>query len=303
VAEGHDVIGVDNFMDFYSRSLKEANLAELRSAQNFRLIDGDLNEVDLAELVRDRDWIFHQAAQAGVRSSWGKSFDIYTRSNIAATQRLLEASVQAPRLQRFIFASSSSIYGNAPRLPVSEEAPANPISPYGVTKLAAEHLCVLYAVNFGLPTVALRYFTVYGPRQRPDMAFHRFGRALLRGEGFRVYGDGSQTRDFTYVSDIVQANLDAASAANVEGKVLNIAGGSRVSLTDAIAVLEELMGKDALVRYEDRARGDATDTYADISLARRLIGYRPKVTLLEGLKSQLEYLRSLYLPKESAPVR
>jgi UDP-glucose 4-epimerase len=276
---------------------------ELRKAPNFKLLEGDLNLLDLPELLRDRDWIFHQAAQAGVRTSWGKSFEVYTRSNIDATQKLLDAAVNQARLQRFVFASSSSVYGNAARLPVSEEAPTNPISPYGVTKLAAEHLCLLYAQSFQVPTVSLRYFTVYGPRQRPDMAFHRFGRALLRGEGFRVYGNGTQTRDFTFVSDVVQANLDAAAAANVEGKVLNIAGGSRVSLTDAIAVLEELTGREALVRYEDKARGDVGDTYADISLARRLIGYRPKVTLLEGLKSQLEYLRALYLPKESAPVR
>jgi UDP-glucose 4-epimerase len=292
VAEGHEVIAIDNFLDFYSRGLKEANLTELRSARNFRLIEGDLNELDLSELVRDRDWIFHQAAQAGVRSSWGKSFDVYTSSNIAASQKLLEASVHAPRLQRFIFASSSSVYGNAPRLPVTEETPANPISPYGVTKLAAEHLCVLYAQSFGLPTVSLRYFTVYGPRQRPDMGFHKFLRATILDESIDVYGDGEQTRDFTYVHDAVNANVLAA-ARGVPGRVYNIGGGSRVSVNDVLAMIERVSGRRPRVTSHPAQKGDMRHTYADTSLARAELGFVPTVGLQDGLAAEYRWLTEI----------
>jgi nucleoside-diphosphate-sugar epimerase len=298
IAEGHEVVGVDAFTDYYARELKAANLGALRSEPRFHLIEGDLNALALAPLVARCDWIFHQAGQAGVRASWGADFALYTAHNIAATQRLLEAATTAPHLQRLVFASSSSVYGDAPTLPVTEETLPRPLSPYGVTKLAAEHLCLLYRKSYGVPAVALRYFTVYGPRQRPDMAFHRFGRALLQGGELRVFGDGEQSRDFTYIADIVEANMRAARAPEAVGGVFNIAGGSRVALRDVLALLVELSGRQATIAYEVSARGDARDTYGDTTRARQVLGYHPTVALREGLAAELAYLRQLYLPQE-----
>lgn len=298
IADGHEVIGVDAFTDYYARALKEANLSALRAEPQFHLIDDDLHALDLVPLVARRDWIFHQAGQAGVRASWGSDFATYTAQNISATQRLLEAATTAPRLQRFVYASSSSVYGDAPTLPVTEETLPHPLSPYGVTKLAAEHLCLLYFKSYRVPTVALRYFTVYGPRQRPDMAFHRFGRALLEGDAIRVYGDGEQTRDFTYVADIVEANVRAAQVPEAVGGVFNVAGGSRVALRDVLALLTELSGRQATITYEVSARGDVRDTFGDTTRARQVLGYRPTVALREGLAAELAYLRQLYAAAE-----
>lgn len=294
IADGHDVVGVDVFIDYYPRWQKLANLRQLFSSQRFHFIDGDLNTLDLPALLADREWVFHQAAQAGVRASWGTSFDIYIACNIAATQRLLEAAVSAPDLRRLVYASSSSVYGDAPALPVTEETLPQPVSPYGVTKLAAEHLCTLYWRNYGVPTVSLRYFTVYGPRHRPDMAFHQFGKALLESGMIVVHGDGTQTRDFTYVSDVVEANILAATTPGVEGQIFNIAGGSRVSVREVIRTLEELSGRKVLIDYRETALGDVRHTYADISRAQRLLGYQPAVSLRDGLAAELMYLETLY---------
>jgi len=219
LADGHEVVGVDSFTDYYPRAFKEANLQGLRDAPGFELLTSDLTILPLDAVLDGVDWIFHQAAQAGVRASWGQQFDIYTSCNITATQRLLEAAVHARNLKRFVYASSSSVYGDAETLPVTVQALTRPVSPYGVSKLAAEHLCTLYWKSYRVPTVSLRYFTVYGPRQRPDMAFHKFGRALLTNAPMDIYGDAGQTRDFTYVSDIVEANIRAAQAESVTGLV------------------------------------------------------------------------------------
>ena len=294
LAEGHEVLGVDAFIPYYPRELKEANLRGLRDDARFTFVEADLATTNLAPLVEGRDWIFHQAAQAGVRASWGKSFEIYTACNITATQRLLEEAARSSQLKRLVYASSSSVYGDTTALPVTEETLPRPVSPYGVTKLAAEHLCTLYWQNHRVPVVSLRYFTVYGPRHRPDMSFHIFGKALIEGDEIVVFGDGRQTRDFTYIADIVSANLRAASAPGVEGGVFNIAGGSRVSLRDAIATLEELSGRSARLRHIDVALGDVRDTYADTSRAQQLLGYTPRVTLREGLARELAYLETLY---------
>lgn len=296
IADGHEVLGVDCFVDYYPRAHKEANLRGLLAAPGFRFVEGDLNALPLDEILAGRQWVFHQAAQAGVRASWGTSFDGYISANIAATQRLLEATLGASALERFVYASSSSVYGDAPELPATESTLTRPVSPYGVTKLAAEHLCSLYWRNYRVPTVSLRYFTVYGPRQRPDMAFHRFGKALLTGERLTVYGDATQTRDFTYISDIVEANVRAAAAPEAAGHVFNIAGGSRVGLRQVIETMATLSGRDAHIEYEETARGDVRDTYGDITLARRLLGYAPTVALREGLAAELDYLRALYAP-------
>jgi len=294
LGDGHEVIGVDAFTDYYARDLKERNLAGLRGKSGFTFVEADLNALDLAALLSDLDWVFHQAGQAGVRASWGRDFSIYTACNISDTQRLLEAATRAPRLKRFVYASSSSVYGNASALPVTEEVLPRPVSPYGVTKLAAEHLSMLYWHNYRVPTVALRYFTVYGPRQRPDMAFHKFIKAMLGDQAFTVYDDGYQTRDFTYVADVVEANIQAAEAPEAAGKVFNIAGGSRVHLREVIATMEQLIGKPARIRYEPPALGDVRDTFADTSFARRILGYEPRVSLGEGLAAEIAFLRELY---------
>ncbi len=292
LADGHEVLGIDCFLDYYPRSFKEQNLAGARRQPAFRLIEGDLNDLPLADLLADREWIFHQAAQPGVRASWGTGFSTYVRSNIDATQRLLEAAIASKSVHRVVYASSSSVYGNAKRLPVTEEMTPYPVSPYGLTKLTGERLCMIYAESFGLPMVALRYFTVYGPRQRPDMAFHRFGRALLRGEPIALYGTGEQTRDFTYVGDVVDANL--AAATGTAAGIFNIGGGSRISLLGAIRMMEEISGRSARLDQQPVARGDVTDTAADISRAGTQLGYRPHTDLREGLRAELESLASLY---------
>ncbi len=263
LADGHEVCGIDAFIDYYPRSIKESNLAESRSWKRFTFIEGDLLLMNLQPLLEGVEVIFHQAAQAGVRASWGKEFQRYTDCNVLATQRLLEAAMHINTLQRFVYASSSSVYGNTNVLPVEETVTPQPVSPYGVTKLAAEHLCTLYYRNFGVPTVSLRYFTVYGPRQRPDMAFNRFCNAIVRHQPIHMFGDGTQTRDFTYIADIVEANILAATRQNVAGEVMNIAGGSRVTMLEVLEVLQEISGSEVDVAFGNKQHGDVDHTFAD----------------------------------------
>lgn len=294
LADGHEVCGIDAFIDYYPRKIKEKNLAALHTQERFTFIEGNLLDLELASLVEGVDWIFHQAAQAGVRASWGKEFSLYTDCNVLATQRLLEAVLTTGNtIQRLVYASSSSVYGDAASLPVLETATPHPVSPYGVTKLAAEHLCSLYYHNFGVPTISLRYFTVYGPRQRPDMAFHRFCKAVAEQQSIRVFDDGNQTRDFTYVSDVVEANVRSA-AIGTSGSVMNIAGGSRVSVRHVIELLQEVSGLPVQVTFEQKQHGDVRDTFADISNAIKLIGYQPQVSLREGLAREFESILALY---------
>ncbi len=296
-AEGHRVIGVDCFTDYYARPLKERNMAALHGHRGFTFIEADLLEMDLPALLRGEllggdepvDLVFHQAAQAGVRASWGRQFEVYTRNNILVTQRLLEAA-KGTTLRKFVFASSSSVYGDAEQYPTAENLRPQPVSPYGVTKLAAEHLAYLYWKNFAVPTISLRYFTVYGPRQRPDMAFHRFIRALLDGETITVYGDGEQSRDFTYVADAAQANLLAAQS-SVAGEVFNIGGGSRVTVNEVLSLLAELTGRTADVKRTSNQKGDVRHTAADTSRARQLLGYAPRVSLRAGLEQMVAWMR------------
>ena len=291
--EGHEVVGVDCFSDYYPRWIKETNLKALLSHPRFTFQEGDLLTMDLDAALEGVDYIFHEAAQPGVRGSWGKGFRSYVENNIAATQRLLEAAKGLGYLQRFVYASSSSIYGNAPELPLHEEARPCPFSPYGVTKLAAEHLCLLYYENEGLPIVALRYFTVYGPRQRPDMAFHRFMKALLQGTEIVVFGDGEQTRDFTYISDAVEATLLALKDEAV-GRVFNVGGGARITVNQAIRLLEGIVARKAVVRYEEGQRGDMRHTSADIGSASRILGFSPQVPLEEGLKAEADWVKETF---------
>ena len=291
LADGHEVVGVDAFIPYYPREVKESNLSRARQQAGFRLVEGRLQELDLAPLLDGAAQVFHLAAQAGVRASWGRDFEIYTENNVLATQRLLEAAVAAGT-PRVVYASSSSVYGDARELPLREAAACQPVSPYGVTKLAAEHLCVLYERNFGLPTVSLRYFTVYGPRQRPDMAFHRFLRAAREGAPVTLYGDGSQTRDFTFVADIVRATR-AAAAAGRPGCVYNVGGGERVSMSDVLARVERVTGRPLRVLRQPAQKGDMRDTFADTAAARRDLGFASTLDLDEGLAREWEWLRSL----------
>jgi nucleoside-diphosphate-sugar epimerase len=288
LADGADVVGVDSFTDYYPRAIKERNVAGALKHRRFRLVDASLRDLNLQELLRDRTHVFHLAAQAGVRKSWGQDFRIYTSNNIDATQVLLEACRDAA-LQKFVYSSSSSVYGDNVPLPMREDALPQPVSPYGVSKLAGEQLCYLYFVNFAVPTVSLRYFTVYGPRQRPDMGFHKFIRATLRGEPISVYGDGEQTRDFTFVGDAVEANL-AAAERGIPGHVYNIGGGSRVTVNHVLAMIARVTGRAPAVAREAAQKGDMRHTYADTSLARAELGFVPAVGLEEGMTAEYRWL-------------
>jgi UDP-glucose 4-epimerase len=289
--EGAEVVGLDCFTDYYPRANKERNLRALRSEPKFRFVESTIQDADLHGLLQDRTHVFHLAAQPGVRKSWGRDFSVYTVNNIEATQVLLEACT-AHRLDRIVYASSSSVYGDNVSLPMREDALPQPVSPYGVTKLAAEQLCYLYHVNFGLPTVSLRYFTVYGPRQRPDMGFHKFLRAAIRGEPISVFGDGLQTRDFTFVADAVSAAA-AAGTRGAPGRVYNIGGGSRVTLNDVLDMIGRVSGRPPLIKADPAQKGDMRHTYADTSLARADLGFSPSVTLEEGLTAEYQWLASL----------
>lgn len=284
LADGHEVCGIDNFLDFYPRHIKENNLHALLSNQRFSFVEGDLLTIDLSPYHKV-DWIFHQAAQAGVRASWGADFVRYVECNVLITQRLLDFALRKD-VKRFVYASSSSVYGDITILPLTESTLPRPFSPYGVTKLAAEHLCKLYYENFRLPTVSLRYFTVYGPRQRPDMAFHRFCQAIIKQQPICIYGNGEQTRDFTYVSDVVTANILAATSERAVGKVLNIAGGARASLREVIDMLREISGFPVTVTFGNKQYGDVRHTCASTTRAEQIIGYHPTVPLQEGLLNE-----------------
>jgi len=289
LADGHEVTGVDAFTDYYPRPIKERNLEKSRSHGKFRLVEGRLQDLDLRPLLDGVDRVFHLAAQAGVRASWGREFAHYTDHNVLATQRLLEAA-RAAGGPRVVYASSSSVYGDAPTLPLSEDARCEPVSPYGVSKLAAEHLGVLYHRNFGLPVVSLRYFTVYGPRQRPDMAFHRFLKAARDAEPIHLYGDGGQTRDFTFVSDIVAATRAAADSGR-PGSVYNVGGGERVVLSDVLRQIEGVTGRRLTIVRDEVQKGDMRDTFADTTAARRDLGFRSTVALAQGLEREWEWIR------------
>jgi nucleoside-diphosphate-sugar epimerase len=291
LAEGHRVIGLDAFTDYYSRAIKQQNLAPCSTHPEFRFLELDLARADLTPIVAEADFIFHQAGQPGVRPSWGEEFEVYVSGNIRSTQRLLEAVKGSTRLRRLVFASSSSVYGETADLPLREDSVPRPYSPYGVTKLAAEHLCMLYHANHGVPSVALRYFTVYGPRQRPDMGFHKFIEAALRNLPIVVFGDGEQTRDFTYVADAVEANWLAIQSAAV-GQVFNIGGGSRSSVNQILAALEGILGRSIRREHRPPPPGDVRHTWADTTRARKALGFHPRTSLQDGLRRQVEWHRA-----------
>ncbi|MBM3316888.1 MAG: NAD-dependent epimerase/dehydratase family protein [Candidatus Eisenbacteria bacterium] len=297
LAEGLAVRGIDNLDPYYPAWIKERRLATLRAAPGFDWRPGDLRRADLPALLDGVTWVFHLAARPGVRASWGDGFDEYARANVLATQRLFEALRDRP-VERVVFASSSSVYGENASGDAGEEAPRRPISPYGVSKLAGEGLAWAYHASYGVPVVALRYFTVYGPEQRPDMAFHRFLRALLEGREIEVYGDGRQTRDFTFVGDAVEATWRAARAGE-PGAVYNIGGGSPAGLGEVIAMLETLTGREARVRLSPARPGDPRATRADTRRAREAFGYAPVTGLREGLARMAEWMPG-FLAAEAA---
>jgi nucleoside-diphosphate-sugar epimerase len=289
VGDGAEVLGIDCFTDYYPRPVKEENLAPLREHEGFRLVEGRLQDLDLETLFEGASHVYHLAAQAGVRASWGRDFEHYSDHNVLGSQRVLEAALAAGG-PLVVYASSSSVYGETPELPLREDGRCRPVSPYGVTKLAAEHLAVLYNRSFGLPTVSLRYFTVYGPRQRPDMAFHRFLRAARDGQPVRVFGDGRQTRDFTFVSDIVAATR-AAAVSGRPGSVYNVGGGERVELNRVLQLIEKVSERPLQIQREEAQRGDMRDTFADTTAARKDLGFAPRVRLEDGLVREWEWLR------------
>jgi UDP-glucuronate 4-epimerase len=289
LGDGHDVVGVDCFTDNYERADKLANLERARDHDRFELRPVDLATADVARLIAGCGVIYHLAAEPGVRASWGSRFERFVRSNVTATQRLLESARDVAGI-RVVYASSSSVYGDAERLPTREDATPQPLSPYGVTKLGGEQLCRLYHANFGLHTVALRYFSVYGPRQRPDMAFRGFCGAAIAGEPIVVFGDGRQTRDFTYVADVVAATRAAGEAEGAGGAVYNIGGGARVTLERALELLAGVAGRPLDVRRQSRQSGDARHTGADISRACRELGYSPVTTLEAGLRAEFDWV-------------
>jgi UDP-glucose 4-epimerase len=287
--EGYEVLGVDSFTDYYSPSRKRQHLARCADRSGFTLAEENLATCEIEPLLEGARGVFHLAAQAGVRKSWGREFALYIESNILATQRLLEALKEAPSIT-LVHSSSSSVYGETRLLPMREDHPTAPLSPYGATKLSGEHLCELYRLNYGVTYRALRYFTVYGPRQRPDMAFSRFISAGLAGKGIEIYGDGRQTRDFTYVSDAVDANIRAFRYTGPQ-TVFNIGGGSRVPLLDVLAVMERELGARLDVRFVERAKGDVTDTWAETARARDALGFAPRVGLEEGIRNEIAWYR------------
>jgi UDP-glucose 4-epimerase len=289
VADGWRVTGVDSFTPYYDRADKQANLASLEAEPRFDLVAADVATAPLDRLLADRPAVLHLAAQPGVRASFGEAFDRYVHDNVLATQRIFEAAAAAD-CRRVVYASSSSVYGDAREMPLREDLACHPMSPYGVTKLAAEHLGRLYERNHGLPVVSLRYFTVYGPRQRPDMAFHRFLKAARDGETIRVYGDGRQTRDFTYIEDIVAATRAAADSGR-PGCVYNVGGGERVSVNQVLEMVEQVTGRTPPVAREEAQKGDVRDTSADTTAARRDLGFRSTVPLREGLAREWSWIQ------------
>ena len=291
LSQGFDVRGVDALTDYYAPAQKQANLETVRAhaqAKHFQFQVLDLLKTDLKALLQDCAVVFHLAAEPGVRASWGKDFSIYVERNILATQQLLEAAKDV-RPQRIVFASSSSVYGDSPN-PVNRETDrCEPFSPYGVSKLAAENLCRLYWSNWEIPTVALRYFTVFGPRQRPDMAFHRFIRAAREKKPISVFGDGMKSRDFTFVSDAVAATFAAYEKGHL-GEAYNIGGGCQATVNDVVGILQKLLGQAKIaVDYQNKIPGDVRQTRSDSSKAKRDLDFRPQVSLDVGLRAQVEW--------------
>lgn len=288
---GHDVVGIDGYVPFYPREMKEKNIARALASKRFTLHETLIEKTPrLESILEGADAIYHLAAQAGVRASWGDDFAGYVDHNVLGTQKLLEAAVQA-KTPRLIYASSSSVYGDVKELPLREAMALAPVSPYGVTKLAAEHLVHLYGKADSLSVTSLRFFTVYGPRQRPDMAFHRFLKAVRDGQPITLYGDGEQTRDFTFIADLIDV-LEATFVSGKPGLVYNVGGGQRISVLKVLEAIGRVTGREVRIDRQAGQKGDMRDTLADTTLAARDLGFIPKTPLESGLKAEWEWICS-----------
>ncbi|MCD6454113.1 MAG: GDP-mannose 4,6-dehydratase [Candidatus Aminicenantes bacterium] len=289
--EGWKIIGVDCFRDYYSIEIKKKNIANCLRSSNFTLIEEDIS-ISSLDFIKEGDFIFHLAAQPGVRKSWGSEFQYYINDNIVSTQRLLE-KVKKIKISKFIFASSSSVYGQSKSFPLREDSLTLPFSPYGVTKLAGENLAILYHGNFGVPVVSLRFFTVFGRRQRPDMAFHKAMKSIITGEEFTVYGDGTQVRDFTHVDDTIEGIILAAERGK-PGHIYNLGSEREITLVEALNIIEKVTGKRIKIRKMQWAKGDVSKTLASIEKARKELGYGPKKTMEEGIEEEWNWIKDIY---------
>jgi len=289
---GFSVTGIDSFTDYYSRELKKKNLLSLLKKPQFEFIQADINQIQLQDPIKNIDALFHLAAQAGVRASWGDNFSVYTKNNIESTQKILE-TCKKYKIKKIVYASSSSVYGNTPDLPMKETSPLCPYSPYGVTKLAAENLCSLYYKNYGLPIVSLRFFTVYGPRQRPDMAFHKFLKAIGENRPIEIYGTGDQTRDFTFINDIISATISAAEKGK-PGEIYNLGRGKQEKLSEIFPLLKKICGKKVRIKKTNTQKGDVKHTLASISKAKKDLDYSPQFTLQQGLEKEWVWIKDIY---------
>ena len=284
LSEGHEVVGVDSFTGYYSRGRKERNLSAVGDEPGFELLEGDLLSLEPDELLLGMDAVFHLAGEPGVRRSWGSNFGRYMERNVLTTQRLLEAA--SGSVARFVYVSSSSVYGGDAGGPVAEDHPRRPASPYGMSKLAAEELVELYRRERGVLATVLRYFTVYGPRQRPEMALARFLFAAKKGRPVDVFGDGEQVRDMTYVLDAVEATVASLEA---EPGVYNVGGGTRATVNEMLDVVRRVTGAEVETRYGPVAAGDVRSTWADSRRAEKELGYAPRTSLEEGVTAQTEW--------------
>ncbi len=292
LANGFKVIGIDCFTDYYSKEIKKNNMISFQNNKNFKLIEEDLMKLDLIPIIKECEFLFHEAAQPGVRASWGKQFDTYVKDNILVTQKILESAKEVKTLEKIVMASSSSIYGEQEGIMVEGKTIPSPISPYGVTKLASENLGLTYASNYNLPVTSLRYFTVYGPKQRPDMAFTKFIKANLSGDKISIFGDGNQIRDFTFISDIIDANLKCMES-NIHGNVLNIGGGKTHSVIEILSIIEEITGLKNKLIFTLKQKGDVKRTESDITNAKKIINYFPKINVFEGLTNQINWMKKI----------
>ena len=289
--DGHEVVIIDNLDDYYSPELKKKNIDYVLKSENARFVHGDVTDIDFLRTVinKDVEYVFHEAAQAGVRISVENPFKP-NNINVLGTLNVLQASLEAD-VERVINASSSSVYGKVEYLPFDEKHPTQPVSPYGVSKLAAEHYCRVFYEVYGLSTVSLRYFTVYGPRMRPDLAISIFTKKMLNNEPITIFGDGEQTRDFTYIRDVVKVNMKLLDTDKADGKVMNIGSGNRISINGLAKNLKEIIGSSSEINYAETQRGDAKHTLANVSLAKELIGYAPSINIGEGLEKFVQWFQ------------
>jgi UDP-glucose 4-epimerase len=290
--EKYKVIGIDCFTDYYSKKIKLKNLKNLMNNKEFNFIEDDLVSMNFDSIFKEDAVLFHQAGQPGVRASWGEQFETYVKDNILATQKILEYAKKTNKLKKIVMASSSSIYGNQEGIMEENSTLPKTISPYGATKLASENLGFLYYENFGLPVTSLRYFTVYGPKQRPDMAFFKFIMANLSDQTIELFGDGSQKRDFTFISDIVEANMKTLEN-NVEGEILNVGGGSVRTINEVLEIISSETGKKNKIIFKNKEKGDVHKTEADVKEIEKKLNFKPKILLEEGLPLEIEWLEKI----------